>query len=227
MIAGPTSLRVTILYLLYYCIGFEAPGQWIIKAIQMKGLGTVSLIWSRQYFVLKTEIIDNTSVLIWWVHGCTVGVGWTRRHRRHLLHERCRVYRGGGGRWRGPDQRREAVLDKHTGSHPPAMEQNVVIFIWWKICLDIEVHCVNNIIYCLSTRLVCILCRYLVSNVQLVCKLSTDHALLCGITKVLPYWWDIYWYWSCATAAHSRVRTVVSSSTICKGILSLDIFYDI
>ena len=144
----------------------------------------------------------NTSVLIWWVHGCTVGGGWTHRVRRHLLHERCRVYRGGGGRWRGPDQRREAVLDKHTGSHPPAMEQNVVICIWWKICLDIEVHCVN--IYCLSTRLVCILCRYLVSNVQLVCKLSTDHALLFGITKVLPYWWDIYWYWSCATAAHSR-----------------------
>ena len=25
------------------------------------------------------------------------------------------------------NQRREAVLDKHTGSHPPAMEQNVVI----------------------------------------------------------------------------------------------------
>ena len=91
--------------------------------------------------------------------------------------------------------------------------------------LDIEVHCVN--IHCLSTRLVCILCRYLVSNVQLVCKLSSDHSVLCGITKVLPYWWDIYWYWSCATAAHSRVRTVVRSSTICKGILSLDIFYDI
>ena len=39
----------------------------------------------------------NTSVLIWWVHGCTVGGGWTHRDRRHLLHERCQIYRGGGG----------------------------------------------------------------------------------------------------------------------------------
>ena len=190
----------------------------------MKWLGTVSLIWSRQYFVLKTEIIIHRC----WFGGCTaarwVVAGHIGSGGTYYMNGAGYIEGAGGGGGVLINGERPTA-DKHTGSHPPAMEQNVVIFIWWKICLDIEVHCVN--IYCLSTRLVCILCRYLVSNVQLVCKLSTDHALLCGITKVLPYWWDIYWYWSCATAAHSRVRTVVSSSTICKGILSLDIFYDI
>ena len=81
MIAGPTSLRVTILYLLYYCIGFEAPGQWIIKAIQMKGLGTVSLIWSRQYFVLKTDITFGLHLVgarsARWVVAGHIGTGGT------------------------------------------------------------------------------------------------------------------------------------------------------
>ena len=92
----------------------------------MKGLGTVSLIWSRQYFVLKTDITFGLHLVGARSARCVVaghiGTGGTYYMNGARYIE--------GGRRRGPDQRRDGerpTADKHTGSHPPAMEQNVVI----------------------------------------------------------------------------------------------------
>ena len=162
--------------------------------------------------MVKAVFCAKDRYYIWFTFGgctvCTVGGGWTHRDRRHLLHERCRVYRGGGG----------GVLI--NGERPCwTSTQGAILQLWSKMSsfsFDEKYAWISkfifNLLFIFTTCWLlyrCILCRYLVSNVQLVCKLSTDHALLFGITKVLPYWWDIYWYWSCANAAHSRVRTVV------------------
>ena len=64
---------------LFYC-SLKLLDNEYIKAIQITWLGSVSLIWSRQYFVLKTEIIHQwpklSTLLIWW-DGFTVGGDWT------------------------------------------------------------------------------------------------------------------------------------------------------
>ena len=51
--------------------------------------------------MVKAVFCAKDRYYIWFTFGgctvCTVGGGWTHRVRRHLLHERCQIYRGGGG----------------------------------------------------------------------------------------------------------------------------------
>ena len=92
----------------------------------MKGLGTVSLIWSRQYFVLKTDITFGLHLVgarsARWVVAGHIGTGGTYYMDGARYIEGAAA--GSSSTARGPP-----TADKHAGSHPPAMEQNVVIFI--------------------------------------------------------------------------------------------------
>ena len=179
----------------------------------MIGLGFFDMV--KAVFCAKDR--DYTSVTKTF-HSVDL-VGWDR-HRRHLLllHKRCLVYRwGGGSALQCPDQRRDARVGQIHWEPSSSYGAKCRHFHLMKNMLAYRSSLCQYLLFIYTT---CSVIVFFVDILFSMCTWCVNSPLTMLCCAVLPYWWDIYWYWSCATAAHSRVRTVVSSSTICKGILS-------